>query len=94
MISEKLRLRLVFANRPEQEYDKEGKALINRIVRKLVLLMKSLEAYDIMTREQIEDCVLSAFESAEYLYYALGEHELMLGEIVNGKRHKRNSKSL
>ena len=97
MISEKLRFRLVYAERPRRRYDAEGKALIFKAVRKLVLLMRSLEVYEIMTREEIEDCVLTAFEKAEYLYYGLGEHELMVitdKEIANDKGRKRNSKSL
>ena len=97
MISEKLKARLVYVERPESIFDAEGKALINKVVRKLVLLMGSLEVHGIMTREQIEDCVLTAFENAEYLYYGLGEHELMMivdKEIANDKGRKRNRKSL
>lgn len=97
MISEKLKARLVYVERPESIFDAEGKALINKVVRKLVLLMRSLEVHGIMTREQIEDCVLTAFENAEYLYYGLGEHELMMivdKEIANDKGRKRHRKSL
>lgn len=97
MISEKLKARLVYVERPESIFDAEGKALINKAVRKLVLLMRSLEVHGIMTREQIEDCVLTAFENAEYLYYGLGERELMMivdKEIANDKGRKRHRKSL
>lgn len=97
MISEKLKYRLVYVERPASRFDAEGKALINKAVRKLVLLMRSLEVHGLMTREQIENCVLEAFENAEYLYYGLGEHELMMivdKEIANDKGRRRNSKSL
>lgn len=101
MISEKLKERPVYKERwetdHERKHDTQGKALINKEVRKLVLLMRSLEVHGLMTREQIENCVLEAFENAEYLYYGLGEHELMMivdKEIANDKGRRRNSKSL
>ena len=97
MISEKLKYRLVYVERPKEYHDKESKALINRLVRKLVLLMRSLEVHGVMTRGQIEDCVLTAFENAEYLYYGLGEHELMTivdKEIANDKGRKKYRTSL
>lgn len=97
MISEKLRYRAVYAERPECKHNAEGKALINIVVRKLVLLMRSLEVYGVMTREQVEDCVLNAIENAEFQYYGLGQYELMAvtdREIANDKGRKRNSKSL
>lgn len=97
MISEKLKARVLYKDRwetdAERRHDAEGKALIHRAVRKLVLLMRSLEVHGIMTREQIENCVIHAFEQAEYLYYGLSEHELMMivdKEIANDKGRKRN----
>lgn len=101
MISEKLKERPVYKERwetdHERKHDTQGKALINKEVRKLVLLMRGLEVNGVMTREQIENCTLKAFEHAEYLYYGLGEHELMSvveREIANDKGRRRNSKSL
>ncbi len=101
MISEKLRVRVVYKDRfetdAERRHDAQGKALINRAVRKLVLLMRGLELHGVMTREQIENCVIRAFETAEYLYYGLSEHELMAvidREVANDKGRKRSLKSL
>lgn len=101
MVSEKLKLRIVYKDRwetdAERRHDTQGKALINRAVRRLVLLMRGLELHGVMTREQIENCVIHAFETAEYLYYGLSEHELMAvvdREVENDQRRKRNSKSL
>lgn len=101
MISEALRRRALYGARVgtahERLHNPEVKILINRAVRKVVMLMAALEKHGVMTREQIEDCVLREFEKAEYLYYGLQEHELMTAvdkEIKNDKRRKRNSKSL
>lgn len=101
MISERLRERPIYkdGNKSDSDsrYDREGKALIDKEVRKLVLLMRGLEVNGVMNRDQIENCVLHAFEHAEYLYYGLGEHELMMvvdKEISNDKGRKRHRKSL
>ena len=101
MISEDLRKRALFKARWETDHarihDPEAKALINRAVRKVVMLMAGLEAHGVMTREQIENCVIHEFEKAEHLYYGLQKHELMLAvdrEVANDKGRKGNSKSV
>ena len=101
MVSEKLKLRVVYKDRwetdAERRHDTQGKALINRAVRRLVLLMRGLELHGVMTPAQIENCVIHAFETAEYLYYGLSEHELMAvvdREVANDKGRNGNRKSL
>lgn len=86
MISEKLEARVIYKRKHDKKFDPEVKAIIDKAVRKLVLVMRGLEVGGTMKREDIEDCVIRSFEQAEYLYYALDEHELlnvMEREIAN-----------
>ena len=78
MMSERLRERPIFSWREDTDsLTSEEQALIDRAVRKLVLLMKAYEAHGVARRDVIEEAVIDAFEKAEYMYYALSEHEIM-----------------
>lgn len=97
MISDRLKKREVFVERGGKHYDPQAVAVIGTAVRKLVLAMASLEAHGVMNREDIEDCVLKAFERAEMLYCGMTETELtqiVEMEIRNDKGREKHIKRI
>ena len=68
----------------DEKYDPVAQRVIDKHVRRLVLLMKVIEEKGMMPLDKIERCVVRAFEKAEYLYYGLGEHEIM--QVVKMER--------
>lgn len=95
-LSGKLAERPLFNTR-KKSFDKDAQAVIDKAVRKLVMSMRAFELKGVMSREDIEECVLNSMENAEYLYYGLAEHELMQiidMEINNDKRRKEYSTSI
>ena len=77
MLSERLANRTLYEWRPDKTFDREITDRVNKAMRKLVLVMRTLEVRDGMSRTDVEDLVINALEKAEYLYYGLEEHELM-----------------
>ena len=78
MMSERLRERPIFSWREDTDsLTSEEQALIDRAVRRLVLLMKAYETHGVASREVIEEAVIHSLEKAEFRYYALSEHEIM-----------------
>lgn len=95
MLSDRLKARAVYKERKSGRYDPQITAVITKVVRKLILVMSSIEAHGLMPREDIENCVIDAIEKAEYLYYGLKEHDLMQlveMEIKNDKGRKGTTK--
>ena len=92
MISKKLEDRVLFQWREDRRLNREEQALIDRAVRKLVLLMRAYETHGIASRETIEEAVLRAFEKCEYMYYALDENEIMsvIKMEARNERYRRN----
>ena len=86
MLSERLRGRELHEWRADIQADQKTVDVVNKAMRKLVLVMRLLEVRDGMSRSEVEDLVIGALEKAEYLYYGLEEHELM--EIAG--KEKRN----
>lgn len=93
MISEKLRQRPLFTWREDRQLGSEEQMLIDRATRKLVLLMKALEAHGSADRATIEEAALQGLEKAEYMYYALSEHEIMMAVEMEGRNEKSRSKA-
>lgn len=94
MISERLNARGVYEERVKKAFDAEAFRVINAAVRKVVLVMASLEKHGVMSREDIEDAVIASFEQSEYLMYGLSEHELMkvVDWEINNDRARRESR--
>lgn len=92
MMSEKLRERPLFNWREDKgNLTHEEQALIDRAVRRLVLLMKAYETHGVASRDVIEEAVLESFEKAELTYYAFDEREIMQiieWEARNEKRRR------
>ena len=80
MVSERLNDREVFKKSDwfsDEKFDKVAGDAISKQVRKLVLLMKCVEASGREPLDKVERRVIRAFEQAEFLYYGLDKHELM-----------------
>ena len=89
--------RTLYEWRPDKKFDKDAEAVIDKAVRKLALVMISLEVKNVMSPEDIEDCVINAMGKAEWLYRGLDEDELMLvidKEIANDNARKRYRESI
>ena len=86
MVSERLSKREVYKTRwfSDEKYDSHAEKAIDKHVRRLVMLIKYIDAKGIMPLEKTERCVIRAFEKAEYLYYGLDEHGLM--QVVKMER--------
>lgn len=92
MIAEQLAKRTLYEWRADKKFDRDANAVIDKAVRRLVLVMRSLEVEGVMSREDIEDCIIRAMEKAEWLYYGLDELELMQivdKEIANDNGRKK-----
>jgi len=72
MLSEKLRSRTLFEDKPTED-TKQVMALkfLEECVDHLVILMKTIENMGIMEREDIEDYVIAYLEAYEKRYYAM-----------------------
>ena len=93
MISDKLADKVLFQWREDRDpFDREAKMVIDRGVRRVVMLMRAFETHGYGTREDIEEAVLQAFERAEYLYYGLDEHEIMSVIKMEGRNEKGRRK--
>ena len=96
MVSERLNNREVFPKTQwfsGETYDKTSELAINKQVRRLVLLMRCVEASGRMPMDKTERCVIRAFEKAEMLYCGLTVEELkeIVGrEVSNAKGRKGN----
>ena len=75
MVSVKLRQRILYSQKREAKI--KAPAVIDKAVRNLVLAMRIYETHGIMSREQVETCVIRAFENAEFMYYGLDKDSLM-----------------
>ena len=76
MLSERLRQMPLFSKRCEARVN--APTVIDRAVRNLVFAMRMYEVCGVMTREQVEKCVLREMERAEHLYYGLDRDTLMV----------------
>ena len=86
MLSERLRQMPLFRKRSEAKAN--APVVIGNAVRNLVLAMRMYEVCGVMSREQIEKCVLRELERAEWMYYGLdGDSLKVLLEM-----EKRNEK--
>jgi hypothetical protein len=97
MLSERLKDRTLYEPRSEKAFDRATTDVINKAMRKLVLVMRLLEVRDGMSRSDVEDMVVSALEKAEYLYYGLEEHELLEiagKEKANDERREKHIKRI
>lgn len=96
MVSEKLNNRQVFEKTKwyaDEAFDKVSKDVIDKHVRRLVLAMKCIEASGREPLDKIERRVIRSFETAEFMYYGLGERELRMlveREESNAKGRKGN----
>jgi hypothetical protein len=82
-----------YRRRESTKSNPKAEAIIDRLVRRLVLFMRCAEEDGAMSRDRIEACVLRAFENAEFLYYGLTSEELMTMiemELRNERIRKRN----
>ena len=93
MLSEQLGNRVLFQWREDRKLDREAQDLINRAVRRLVLLMRAYEVHGVGSRDAIESAVLRAFEASELAYYALDEDELMAIIRLEGENARNRSKA-
>ena len=78
-------------------FDRKAKAMIDVQVRRLVMLMRSIELDGKMGWLNIEDAVLDAFEKAERLYYGMSEEDfaaLVEREVVNEEARRRSKDNL
>ena len=94
-ISEKLKQRMLFKKRCELRAD--APAFINESVRQLILCMRLHEVSGIMSREQLERCVMAAFEDAEAMYYGMDDESVMAlarMEMKNAEGRARHNKGL
>ena len=92
MISERLKARVLFSKKREAKIN--APSVIDKGVRNLVLAMKIYEEHGAMNREQIETCVIRAFENAEFMYYGLDKDSLlaiarMEENNVNARKNSR-----
>lgn len=74
-------------------FDRKAKTLIDIQVRRLVMLMRSIELDGVMGFLDIENAVIDAFEKAERLYYGMPEEEfaqIIEREVSNGKARRRS----
>jgi len=72
--------------------NKRAKALIDIQVRRLVMLMRSIELDGVMGRDDTELAVIDAFEKAERLYYGMSEDEFAsIIDIERGNANARKS---
>ena len=97
MLSKKLKERPLYEWHGDKLFDMDAEAVIDKAVRKLVLVMRSMEVKGGMSREDVEDCVIRAMEKAEWLYYGLNELELMSvvdKEIANDAGRKKYRESI
>ena len=97
MIAEQLAKRTLYEWRPDKKFDRDAEAVIDKAVRRLVLVMRSMEVKGGMSREDVEDFVIRAMEKAEWLYYGLDELELMSvidKEIANDNGRKKHRESI
>ena len=90
MISKKLKERPLYEWHEDKLFNKDAVAVIDKAARRLVLVMRSLEAEGVMTSEDIEDCVIRAMEKAEFLYYGMSKAELM--QIVDKEINNDNGR--
>lgn len=97
MIAEQLAKRTLYEWREDKKFGRDAEAIIDKAVRKLVLVMRSMEVKGGMSRVDVEDCVIRAMEKAEWLYYGLNELELMSvidKEIANDNGRKKHRESI
>ena len=97
MIAKQLAERTLYEWREDKKFDRDAEAVIDKAVRRLVLVMRSMEVKGGMSREDVEDCVIRAMEKAEWLYYGLDELELMSvidKEIANDNGRKKHRESI
>ena len=74
-------------------FDPRAKEYIDVQVRRLVMLMRSIELDGVMGFLDIENAVIDAFEKAERLYYGMPEEEfaqVIEREVSNGKARRRS----
>lgn len=92
MLSETLRQRPLFSEQRQAKIN--APTVIDNAVRNLVLAMRMYETQGAMDREQVETCVLRAFENAEFMYYGLDKDSLMAIARMerNNDKTRRNSK--
>lgn len=92
MLSERLRQNPLFNEQRRAKIN--APTVIDNAVRNLVLAMRMYETQGAMNREQVETCVLRAFENAEWMYYGLDEDSLMaIAEMErNNDKARRDSK--
>lgn len=76
-------------------FDPKAKAMIDIQVRRLVMLMRSIELDGVMGFLDIEMAVIDAFEKAEHLYYGMSKEEFarLVGKEVANEQARRRSKS-
>ena len=77
MISNQLENRVLFRWKDDKRLSCEYQSLVDKAVRKLVLLMKAYETHGIADRETIERAVIHAFETCEKRYYCFNNEEVM-----------------
>lgn len=97
MLSDRLRTKPLYKWVFEKKFNPTAKELILGAVTKLTLLMRMIEEAGIMSREDIEDCVICALEFKEAMYYGMDKESLEAvidKEIANDKVRKGNIKSV
>lgn len=75
----------------------KAKALIDIQVRRLVMLMRSIELDGVMGFLDVENAVIDAFEKAENLYYGMSSEEfsqLVDKEVANEQTRRRSKSNL
>ena len=75
-------------------FNAKATTMIDVQVRRLVMLMRSIELDGVMGFLDIENAVIQAFENAEHLYYGMSEDEFseLLGkEVANEKARSREA---
>lgn len=70
MISERLRKREVYSNRPV----KEARWIIDELTKQLVMCIESMVRDGICTQEEAEEIVLSSMEKCERRLHALSDY--------------------
>lgn len=95
MVSEFLNNRRVFETdwMADESYDPQVKAMVDKLVDRLVLIMRISDAAEKMPLDAIERMVIRSFRAAEYKYYGLDMSQLMMVaelERINAKGREGN----